>query len=839
MVTDLEYHPRGWLTAVKVRGPNNGIETDDRITRMAYWPNGLVKRFTQPDGVYLDFTYDAAQRLVRITDNDGGYVAYLLDAAGHRVAEETRDAANTLRRSLSRIYDQLGRLETIADASSNPTDFVRDGNGNATIITDALGHVTNHQYDPLNRPTRTVRDVAGIAAQTTVTYDPLDRITRLTDPKGLQTHYIYNALGDLLQLNSPDTGGSTYSYDSGGNRTGQTDARGQASIYGYDALNRLTSVAFAGAPALNVTYQYDTLPSACGSGETFALGRLSTIVDGSGSTSYCYNRFGQVVRKIQMTNGLTFVVRYTYSPSGDLVTLTYPDGTIVDYTRDTQARISGIGVTGSGVSREVLLTGVTYAPFGAPTGWNYGNARHLARPLDQDYRAASILDTAPGGLDAGFTYDAVGNLQKLYGGALASTPKAILDYDHLNRLTAFRDGPTGTPIEAYGYDASGNRTAFTNAAGTQSYLYSSGSHRLTAIDAILRGYDATGNTTSIGGTAKTFAYDATNRLSEVKVSGVTVRQYAYNGNGERVRSYLGSSSTYSVYDEVGHWLGDYDGTGSPIQQAIWMDDLPVGVLAGTSLATERLHYLQPDHLGTPRVVIEPARNAAVWTWDLKSEAFGDSVPNEDPDVDGIAFRLDMRFPGQRYDAASGLTYNYFRDYDPTSGRYVQSDPIGLAAGVSTYAYVEGAPASYVDPAGLLRFHPWVKDQYPNTVNYINAIRDRMTAAKYDGFSRAANIGKKHLDDLLDPCAGPVVTPKPLRHEHGSYKNGSGEFFVHQSYFDRFEAGERSQELLDILNRTVEHELVHFAEYFWNRNRSTIEEGWRYENIVYGTPIPRN
>ena len=702
VITDIEYHPRGWLIAMKVRGLNNSVETDDRITRMAYWPNGRVQRITQPDGAYLDFTYDIAQRLVRIKDSDGGYIAYTLDAAGNRVAEETHDAANILRHSLYRVYNVLGRLETTADASSNPTDYARDGNGNPTTIIDALGRVTSHQYDPLNRLARTVQDVSGIAAQTVTTYDPLDRIIQITDPKGLQTHYTYNALGDLLQLDSPDTGIATYGYDSGGNRTDQTDARGQASAYGYDVLNRVTSATFAGAPTLGVIYQYDTVGSACGSGETFALGRLTGIVDASGSTSYCYERFGQLARKVQVTNGLTFVVRYTYTPSGDLLTLTYPDGTVVDYGRDAQERIAQIGVTGPGASREVLLSGASYAPFGATTGWSYGNGRHLGRSLDLDYRVASVLDAASGGLDAGFAYDAVGNLQRLHDGALASPPRATLDYDNLNRLTAFRDGVTGAPIDAYTYDATGNRTSFASAAGTQAYLYTPGSHRLATIDAAARGYDAVGNTTSIGGTAKSFTYDATNRLSEVKTSGVILRQYAYNGTGERVRSYFGSSSTYSVYDEAGHWLGDYDGSGSPIQQVIWMDDLPVGLLVGASPATGRLHYIQPDHLGTPRAVIEPTRDVAVWTWDLKGEAFGDSAPNEDPDGDSISFTLDMRFPGQRFDAASGLNYNYFRDYETGTGRYIQSDPIGLWGGISSYAYVGSNPLAFTDYLGLAK-----------------------------------------------------------------------------------------------------------------------------------------
>jgi len=158
-----------------------------------------------------------------------------------------------------------------------------------------------------------------------------------------------------------------------------------------------------------------------------------------------------------------------------------------------------------------------------------------------------------------------------------------------------------------------------------------------------------------------------------------------------------TTEEYSIYAEDGHILATMDQSTSIINEFIWMDDLPVGVLSG---ANETLAYIEPDHLGTPRVVVDPTRNVAIWKWPLSNDPFGESAPQQDPDGDGTQFTLNMRLPGQMWDAESGLSYNYFRDYDSGTGRYVESDPIGLKGGISTYTYSLDSPIVRKDAAGL-------------------------------------------------------------------------------------------------------------------------------------------
>ena len=97
-------------------------------------------------------------------------------------------------------------------------------------------------------------------------------------------------------------------------------------------------------------------------------------------------------------------------------------------------------------------------------------------------------------------------------------------------------------------------------------------------------------------------------------------------------------------------------------------------------------------------LITNSANAKVWEWN-NDDPFANNPVNDDPNATGNHFTYNPRLPGQYFDSETNTNYNYFRDYDPSTGRYVESDPIGLDGGINTYGYVEGNPLSYVDPTG--------------------------------------------------------------------------------------------------------------------------------------------
>jgi RHS repeat-associated protein len=710
--TDFEYTPRGWLSRRLLRGTDDNSEADDQITAFEYEPYGSINKVTQPDGSFLRYHYDAAHRLTGISDAAGDRIDYALDAAGNRLKEETKDPNGNVKRLLARQFDALSRMRSqisapfaamadLDDPAVKKTRFEYDPNGNHTRVTDALDVATDNDHDALNRLIRSIGDhgAGGINATSLFTYDARDNLRTVTDPKGLVTTYTYDGLDNLTQLQSPDTGTTSYTHDAAGNRISQTDARGVTSTYTYDALGRMTGVSFSDR-GKDLGFIYDEAGTTCRAGEGFATGRLSRFTDETGSTEFCYDRRGQLVRRTSVVSGETYELTWGYDGAGRLNSLTYPSGTVVAYARDNRGRIVGIDVTPANASATTLISDVAYLPFGPIGTITWGDQSTLARRYDQNYWIDQIESSHPEGLVLDFSTDLVGNIVSLSDTLAPSVPVDSYGYDDLYRLTTQDSAVSG--LTQYGYDATGNRTGVTTASSATAYAYPPGSHRLQAVGASLRGYDANGNTTSMNG--RTLSYDDRNRLTMVNLGIGGSVESSYNARGERVLrlqdSFGTATETRYVYDEAGRLLLELPSKkGASASEIVWLDDLPVGLIDKSG----EVRPIEPDHLGSPRKVIEPSRGTALWDWPILGDAFGTAAANDDPDGDGNATTLNLRFPGQQYDAATGLHYNYFRDYDPATGRYVESDPIGLRGGLNTFTYVRSRPVINVDPQGLVEW----------------------------------------------------------------------------------------------------------------------------------------
>jgi RHS repeat-associated protein len=250
--------------------------------------------------------------------------------------------------------------------------------------------------------------------------------------------------------------------------------------------------------------------------------------------------------------------------------------------------------------------------------------------------------------------------------------------------------------EAYTYSKTGDRLSKTaSGLATGVYAYQAGTHHLASIGNASRAYDANGNTTGsvTGGSTFGYGYNGRNRMTVAQRDGSTVGTYTYNALGQRtakVVTFPAASSQRFAYDEASKLLGEY---GSATRDYIWLGDLPVAVV-DTASGASSVSYVHADGLGTPRVVTD-ATGSSVWQLAYQGNSFGEQQP-----IGTTGFVYNPRFPGQYYDLESGLNYNVNRDFEASTGRYAQSDPIGLSGGMSTYAYAGGNPFSGYDPLGM-------------------------------------------------------------------------------------------------------------------------------------------
>lgn len=725
--TEFSYDARGRVLSQTIAGTT---------TTHSYDLNGNRTGSVLPNGLTTTYHYDLAKRLIAVENSLGEKINYEYDVESNLRFERITNASNTITYTKQHVYDALSRVKNTLNGNNQGSTYLYDAKGNLTGEVDANTKTISHVIDPLDRLTRTTDALSG---KTDLSYDAQGNLTQVKDARNNATTYTYNAFGDLVSQTSPDTGITTFTYDAAGNRITSTDARGVVVNYSYDVLNRLTSIQYPAAPSENIIYNYDATANG-----NYGVGRLTSIVTDTTRLDFEYNPQGLITKKYAQAANTFVSTQYVYDAAGNLTGITYPSGREVSYVLDSAGRISSIMTKANSTATEqTLVNNVDYLPFGPANTYQYGNNLTHTQTYDLDYRLTNIQ--VGGLLNRTYGYDPVNNITSIVN-TLSNTNSQSFSYDALNRLITANGGYGNL---SYGYDAVGNRLSETRNGASDTYQYESTSNRLTGITRASGNrnftYDAAGNPvqrTADDNSTQTYSFNKANRLSSVSVNGTQAATYTYNPLGQRVLKTLanGSKEIYH-YDESGQLVAVLDGAGVTLREYIYWGNQQIALVDnGTT------YYIHSDHLNTPQVMTNQSQQV-VWMGDY--EPFGKVASNANNSIE-----IFSRFPGQYLDTETGLYYNYFRDYDPSIGRYIESDPIGLGGGINTYAYVGGNPISNVDPDGL-RWIPYARPFFPETGGGTTASRmENFNNSQYRKYYKDQWNNRPYPNNIVPPYVPP-------------------------------------------------------------------------------------
>jgi RHS repeat-associated protein len=714
-----------------VRGPS-GTQLTTSYTYNAY--TGQIASIEDPNNQTTSFAYDLMRRPTTTTRPDSAQIvvsyddthhttttqnpiqgtsvlkttAYL-DGLGRTYQTSIFDASNNLYSSTTTEYDGLDRPYNVSNPyTSSPqywTETTFDAVGRelkallpdgsqtkwmysaaSITTTDPVGNQRKYQADGLNRLSITYEpdptNNNSLTLQTSYSYTVLDQLATLTQGSQTRTYY-YDGMGRLTSHALPESGTTSFQYNSYNQISQRTDARGVITTYSYDAMNRPYQISYnvgsTGVAATpTVTYAYGTSASQLNNG------RILTLTDGLGTTTYTYDNLARTTQAQYVISGSTYTVGYQYNLAGEVTTLTYPSTRAVQRTYDAIGRLASISD-----SSTTYANSFSYNAAQQRTNFTYGNGVAATIGFTPDRLQKQSIQFAGGSTVYNVSYSRTqngGNNGQITGitDSVDSGRSIGYTYDSLGRLsTAVTTGDSNYPQwgMSFTYDRYGNRTAQTVTAGTAPSSSVNVSATTNHITTSGYSYDLNGNVTNDGVNA--LSYDAENRLLTASGS-YGSGTYSYGAFGIRAVKTSSGSTTVSVYDG-NRIIAEYT-NGTLANEYVYIGGkLIASRLSGT------LYYHAFDHQSI-RVHLDASGNIVgqKGQYPYGEDWYPSSISNRH-------FTSYVRDPESVNDNA------LHRFYINRLGRFSATDPLpgggGNPQGFNLYNYVHNDPVDHRDPTG--------------------------------------------------------------------------------------------------------------------------------------------
>ena len=654
-VTQLEYSDQDFLISVH----------DARNNATQYSPDfqGNIVELDSPDTGVSQMQYDDAGNLISKIDARGVLIQY--------------------------SYDALNRL-ILVDSAVDEYDFTyeydnaessRFGIGRLTTINNSFSTI-NYFYNQYGEVTKTLHVIEGKVYQ--ISYEYLNGLlTSITYPNGREILYSYNAQGQIVNVHSLFEGktvevANDITYLPHGPIKSITYGNGKLLTKNYDTSFSMTNQAVSGvfdygitydntaniqnivdnlAPQESKTYNYDN------------KNRLTSVtVDNIETQSFSYDSTDNRLSKTDSAG----VKTYTYLGN----TLSTVDGLLYQFDNNGNLIQKDNEIfTYSPLNRYVSLTNSTdFISY----KYNALGQRVLKSSTDSNYH---------------YLYDLAGQL--IY--EIDTISNKEVEYSYLNgsRLSFHSKSLTSDDLIKDDDDDSASITGdWSLVTKGKSTFYGAGYIK------------------SVKGSGENkVEWPLTNTLSgqyQVYTRWIENRKNASNapftvnhalGQDVILVDQKNNGSTWQLLGTFNLNLQSSISLSNDANGVVIADAIKVVPLDGATISTSNNYYIHTNQVDAPLAI---SNSYGDIVWKSNYTPFGIAELNEDVDGNGEVVEYNLRFPGQYYDKESGLHYNYFRDYDPETGRYLQSDPIGLAGGINAYGYVGGNPVMYIDPLGLAK-----------------------------------------------------------------------------------------------------------------------------------------